>query len=51
MVLQFILPALVAFVVLLTASYIGTLRALDVYFDPTQDSYFTADEGPPRRGR
>jgi hypothetical protein len=32
------------------AAYVGVLRALEVYFDPNQDSVFLMGDGePPRR--
>lgn len=48
MVFQLLLPGLVAFVLVMGAAYAGTMRALEVYFDPEQDSVFlSADAGPP----
>jgi hypothetical protein len=41
-------PPLVAFGFVTIAAYAGTLRALDVYFDPEQDSVFLSDDRPPR---
>jgi hypothetical protein len=48
MVFGVLLPALVAFGFVTIAAYAGTLRALDVYFDPEQDSVFLSDDRPPR---
>jgi hypothetical protein len=47
MPLQYILPALMGFVFVMTAAYAGTLRALEVYFDPDQDSVFLSDDLEP----
>ncbi|MCH7661217.1 MAG: hypothetical protein IH933_11780 [Euryarchaeota archaeon] len=33
----------IAFVLVASAVYVGTLRALDVYFDDEQDSWFLED--------
>lgn len=44
MVLELLYPALIAFAFLTIAVYVGTLRALDVYFDPAKDSYFLPDD-------
>jgi hypothetical protein len=50
MVYQYLLPALVLFGFLMVSAYAGTLRALEVYFDPNQDSVFLSDDaGPPER--
>lgn len=51
MVLGLILPAAISFVFAAVAAYVGALRALEVYFDPTQDSVFLTDDGdrPSRR--
>jgi hypothetical protein len=50
MVLGLLLPALVAFTFVTVAAYAGTLRALDVYFDPDRDSVFLPDDHePPER--
>jgi hypothetical protein len=50
MVLGLLVPAAVSFVFAAVAAYVGALRALEVYFDPHQDSVFLAnDGGPPRR--
>jgi hypothetical protein len=51
MVLQYLLPALIGFVFVMAAAYAGTLRALEVYFDPDRDSVFLSDDLEPRRGR
>lgn len=49
MVLELLLPGLIAFVFLTIAAYAGTLRALEVYFDPHQSSIFLSnDHEPPR---
>ena len=47
MVFELVFPALIAFTFLTAAAYVGTLRALEVYFDPTQDSYFLMDDSEP----
>ncbi|WP_197431331.1 hypothetical protein [Halorubrum sp. CBA1125] len=50
MVLGILLPAAVSFVFVTIAAYVGALRALEVYFDPTKDSVFlTEGNTPPRR--
>ncbi|WP_166377311.1 hypothetical protein [Halorubrum sp. BOL3-1] len=50
MVLGLLLPAGISFVFAAVAAYVGALRALEVYFDPTQDSVFlTDDRDPPQR--
>ncbi|GAA0725346.1 nitrogen fixation-related uncharacterized protein [Halorubrum trapanicum] len=50
MVLTVVVPAAVAFVFVAIAAYVGALRALEVYFDPNQDSVFlTDDRDPPQR--
>ncbi|KTG09752.1 hypothetical protein AUR64_08940 [Haloprofundus marisrubri] len=54
MVVDILLPALIGFTFVMAAAYAGTLRALEVYFDPTQDSIFLSDDGgsperPPER--
>ena len=47
MVLDLLIPALVGFVFVMAAAYAGTLRALDVYFDPERDSVFLPDDADP----
>jgi hypothetical protein len=47
MVLGLVLPALIGFTFVMIAAYAGTLRALEVYFDPTQDSIFLSDDAEP----
>ncbi|GAB3672149.1 hypothetical protein [Halopiger thermotolerans] len=47
MVLALLLPALIGFTFVMAAAYAGTLRALDVYFDPEQDSIFLSDGSDP----
>ena len=47
MVLEYIFPAIVAFTFVMLAAYAGTLRALEVYFDPETDSVFLGDVEPP----
>jgi len=42
--LQYLFPALIAFVFVMFAAYTGALRALDVYFDPYQDSVVLSDD-------
>jgi len=49
MVLQFALPVLVGFTFVMLAAYAGTLRALEVYFDPDEDSVFLSDDSEPPR--
>jgi hypothetical protein len=50
MVLGLVVPAAVSFVFAAVAAYVGALRALEVYFDPDQDSVFLMDDrDPPRR--
>jgi len=52
MVFQYVLPAMVLFGFIMLSAYAGALRALDVYFDPEQDSIFLQNGGrPPDRGR
>jgi hypothetical protein len=47
MVLGILLPSLIGFVFVMVAAYAGTLRALEVYFDPDQDSIFLSDDVEP----
>lgn len=47
MVLQFLVPALLGFAFVMIAAYAGSLRALEVYFDPDQDSIFLSDDSNP----
>ncbi|MFC7028959.1 hypothetical protein ACFQJ5_17250 [Halomicroarcula sp. GCM10025324] len=47
MVFQYLLPALIGFVFVMGAAYAGTLRALEVYFDPDRESIFLSDEYEP----
>ena len=49
MVLDTLLPALIVFALVMTAAYAGTLRALEVYFDPARDSVFLSDDADPPR--
>ncbi|WP_254271083.1 hypothetical protein [Haloarcula marina] len=51
MVLDLLFPALIGFVFVMAAAYAGTLRALEIYFDPEQDSIFLSDDydAPNRR--
>ena len=50
MVLGLVVPAAISFVFAAIAAYVGALRALEVYFDPTQDSVFLMNErDPPNR--
>jgi len=50
MVVALVFWALVAFTFVTLAAYAGALRALDVYFDPNQDSVFLNDDSrPPKR--
>ena len=51
MVLGPLLGLLVGFAFVATAAYAGTLRALDVYFDPRRDSVFLSDDHDPPNGR
>ncbi len=46
MVLEF-LPILIGFAFVMIAAYAGALRALEVYFDPEQDSIFLSDDYEP----
>lgn len=47
MVLGFVLPTLIGFTFVMIAAYAGTLRALEVYFDPTRDNIFLSEESDP----
>jgi hypothetical protein len=47
MVLEVLLPALIGFVFVMLAAYAGALRALEVYFDPDQDSIFLSNDVEP----
>lgn len=47
MVLELIIPALVGFAFVMISAYAGALRALEVYFDPNQDSIFLSDDSEP----
>lgn len=49
MVLQFVLPAVIAFAFVMISAYAGALRALEVYFDPDADSIFLSDDAEPPR--
>ena len=50
MVLGLVVPAAISFVFAAIAAYVGALRALEVYFDPNQDSVFLMDDHePPNR--
>jgi hypothetical protein len=50
MVLGFVLAAALSFAFLMIAADAGTLRALEVYFDPDEDSVFLSDDArPPER--
>ncbi|WP_191906245.1 MULTISPECIES: hypothetical protein [unclassified Haloarcula] len=51
MILQYLLPALIGFVFVMGAAYAGTLRALDVYFDPDRQSIFLSDDYEPPDGQ
>ena len=51
MVVGFVLSALIAFTFVMIAAYAGTLRALEVYFDPTQDSIFLSNDAEPPESR
>lgn len=51
MVLELLLPALIGFAFVMIAAYAGALRALEVYFDPNQDSIFLSKEADPPGGR
>jgi hypothetical protein len=50
MVLQYLLPALIGFAFVMGAAYAGTLRALEVYFDPDRQSIFLSDDYEPPNG-
>jgi len=47
MVLGLILSSLIGFVFVMIAAYAGALRALEVYFDPKQNSVFLSDDHDP----
>ena len=47
MVLGSLFELLVAFTLVVAAVYAGTLRALEVYFDPRHDSIFLSDDHVP----
>jgi hypothetical protein len=50
MVLGLVVPAAISFVFAAIAADVGALRALEVYFDPNQDSVFLMDDRePPNR--
>jgi len=51
MVLELILPGVIAFAFVMVAAYAGTLRALEVYYDTEQDSIFLSDDHEPPRGQ
>lgn len=51
MVLGLILPSLIGFVFVMIAAYAGALRALEVYFDPEQNSIFLSDDYEPPDGQ
>lgn len=46
-----LIPALIAFTFVMIAAYAGTMRALEVYFDPEQDSVFLSDDCEPPNAR
>ena len=48
-VLELLLPGLIAFAFVMIAAYAGTLRALEVYFDPSRSSVFLSDDHEPPR--
>ncbi|MFB6112968.1 MAG: hypothetical protein ABEJ58_02555 [Halodesulfurarchaeum sp.] len=47
MVLDVILSGIIGFAFVMIAAYAGTLRALEVYFDPDQNSIFLSDGSEP----
>jgi len=49
MVLQFLAPVLLALTFVMLAAYAGALRALDVYFNPSEDSVLFGDDSEPPR--
>ncbi|ADQ65963.1 hypothetical protein GL213_01785 [Halogeometricum borinquense] len=51
MVLGLILSGLIGFVLVMIATYAGALRALEVYFDPKQNSIFLSDDHEPPGGQ
>ncbi len=51
MPLQYLLPALIGFVFVMLAAYAGALRALEIYFDPEQDSIFLSNDSEPPNNR
>jgi hypothetical protein len=51
MVLGLVVPAAVSFVFAAIAAYVGALRALEVYFDPNQDSVFLENDRDPANRR
>ncbi|SFL50747.1 hypothetical protein SAMN04487950_4053 [Halogranum rubrum] len=51
MVAELVFPLVAGFVFVMGAAYAGTLRALEVYFDPKQDSIFLSDDYEPPRSR
>ncbi len=51
MVLELVLPAFLGFVFVMISAYAGALRALEVYFDPDQDSIFLSDDSEPPNAR
>ena len=51
MVLELLIPVMVGFVIVNIAAYIGTLRALEVYFEPSRSSYFLSDDHEPPKSR
>jgi len=51
MVLGLVLPGLIGFVFVMIAAYAGALRALEVYFNPEQNSIFLPDDYEPPGGQ
>ena len=51
MIFQYLLPALIGFAFVMGAAYAGTLRALEVYFDPDRQSIFLSDDYEPPDGQ
>jgi len=47
MVVGFVVSVLIGFTFVMIAAYAGTLRALEVYFDPTGDSIFLSEDSEP----
>lgn len=46
-----LLPAVIGFLFVMLAAYGGTLRALEVYYDPEKSSVFLSDDHRPPYSR